>query len=202
MLIATGHFSKARESFLLWRETDPLDAIARAMFVLSQQLGGAEDEAFAEYERGKAITTAWVMADRFMLWQRLASGEIDSPDEIDVPGPISAAARAHFDAPEEALAALHDLYADDANDNISARNEIAAWAAHFGDPHFAFEVMRVVIASNSQNFYAMWRPIMAPVRRLPEFKALVREVGLPAYWNEFGWPEICRQLGGDDFECD
>jgi hypothetical protein len=39
------------------------------------------------------------------------------------------------------------------------------------------------------------------MRQLPEFKAFLREIGIVAHWQEYGWPEICRPLDGDDFAC-
>jgi len=32
--------------------------------------------------------------------------------------------------------------------------------------------------------------------------SFLRGIGIVAHWQEYGWPEICRQLDGDDFECD
>tara|TARA_R110002096_G_scaffold391573_2_gene586456 strand:- start:768 stop:2612 length:1845 start_codon:yes stop_codon:yes gene_type:complete len=34
------------------------------------------------------------------------------------------------------------------------------------------------------------------------FRTWVRETGILAYWQERGFPELCRPLGADDFECD
>lgn len=48
----------------------------------------------------------------------------------------------------------------------------------------------------------LWLPQFKQVRRLPEFKTLLREIGIAAYWQEYGWPAVCRPLPGDDFECD
>ena len=41
------------------------------------------------------------------------------------------------------------------------------------------------------------RPLLADQRA----KALLREYGFEAYWREKGWPELCRPVGADDFEC-
>ena len=40
----------------------------------------------------------------------------------------------------------------------------------------------------------VWLPQLAPMRRLPEFKAYMREIGMVAYWQEYGWPDFCRPL--------
>jgi len=45
-------------------------------------------------------------------------------------------------------------------------------------------------------------PQLAEMRRLPEFMAYLREIGMVDYWKEYGWPDICRPLGKDDFQCD
>lgn len=41
-----------------------------------------------------------------------------------------------------------------------------------------------------------------PVRKTAAFKAWAREMGLVDYWRARGWPEMCRPVGADDFECD
>jgi len=39
------------------------------------------------------------------------------------------------------------------------------------------------------------------VRKLPAFKAVVRELGLVDYWRAFAWSDFCRPLAGEDFVC-
>jgi tetratricopeptide (TPR) repeat protein len=48
----------------------------------------------------------------------------------------------------------------------------------------------------------VWHSTYAPVRKTERFKALMRKVGLVEYWRAKGWPELCRPLGADDFDCD
>jgi hypothetical protein len=82
---------------------------------------------------------------------------------------------------------------------------IATWAAYFGVFALALEALSLTPEEEVRGTFVtlqIWRPVMAGVRRLPEFKALVRDVGLVAYWREWGWPDLCRPMGGDDFECD
>jgi hypothetical protein len=35
------------------------------------------------------------------------------------------------------------------------------------------------------------------LRAHPRFGELVRSIGLPRYWDQFGWPEVCRREGED-----
>jgi TolB-like protein len=48
----------------------------------------------------------------------------------------------------------------------------------------------------------LWRPELAPLRKLERFKVFVRNAGLVDYWRARGWPDLCRPVGTDDFECD
>jgi TolB-like protein len=47
----------------------------------------------------------------------------------------------------------------------------------------------------------LWHPSYAPVRKLERFKSILRAANLIGYWRERGWPEWCRPVGADDFEC-
>ncbi len=47
----------------------------------------------------------------------------------------------------------------------------------------------------------LWLPQLKEMRQLPEFKALLRDIGIVAHWQQYGWPDICRPLGNDDFHC-
>ncbi len=48
---------------------------------------------------------------------------------------------------------------------------------------------------------ALWLPAAGEFRKTPAFKEFIRAARLPEYWREYGWPEHCRPVGDDDFEC-
>ena len=77
------------------------------------------------------------------------------------------------------------------------------WAAYFGDYNMALESLRVENVPDRRFAvaYTIWRPIMAPVRKLPGFKDLVRDLGLVDYWRQFGWGLHCKPVGETDFTC-
>jgi hypothetical protein len=50
--------------------------------------------------------------------------------------------------------------------------------------------------------WTIWLPHMVEVRQLPRFKKFVKDIGLVDYWNQFGWPDLCRPVGDGDFVCD
>jgi len=48
----------------------------------------------------------------------------------------------------------------------------------------------------------IWGQENAPARKAERFKALMHKSGLVDYWRARGWPDMCRPVGADDFECD
>jgi TolB-like protein/tetratricopeptide (TPR) repeat protein len=48
---------------------------------------------------------------------------------------------------------------------------------------------------------AFWHPLVAKMRQLPEFKSLVTDLGLVAYWRKYGWADHCKPSGDQDFSC-
>ena len=73
---------------------------------------------------------------------------------------------------------------------------IAVWAAYYGDTQLALDAML-----RSPDSYTLWSPLMAEVRRQPQFKRIVKKLGLVEYWREFTWADSCQPVGDDDFEC-
>ncbi|MEJ2128728.1 MAG: hypothetical protein P8X81_07760 [Woeseiaceae bacterium] len=47
-----------------------------------------------------------------------------------------------------------------------------------------------------------WFPYPLEFRESPHRKRMMRDMGLPEYWRQHGFPPQCRPLGDDDFECD
>ena len=85
--------------------------------------------------------------------------------------------------------------------NPNQRRNIGLWAGHFGNPMLAFTAMRAALDEQGGLTAYLWLPQLAEMRRLPEFKTYMRETGMVAYWQEYGWPSFCRPLNEHDFEC-
>jgi TolB-like protein/Tfp pilus assembly protein PilF len=47
-----------------------------------------------------------------------------------------------------------------------------------------------------------WTRQFASIRKTERFKAFARNAGLVDYWRARGWPDLCRPVAADDFECD
>jgi tetratricopeptide (TPR) repeat protein len=52
------------------------------------------------------------------------------------------------------------------------------------------------------NTAIFWSPPYQNVRKTARFKAYLRNTGIVDYWRARGWPDLCRPVGADDFECD
>ena len=137
------------------------------------------------------------------FWRVLAEGDAGTAKEIlavpDATYLLGIPAFEHVDDPALGLEELRDLYAQ-ANDPITWGN-IALLAGHYDDPGLAIDAWARTLPAVPDFLQFLWHPIMCDVRREPGFKNLVRDVGLVSYWRESGWPEYCRPLGNEDFEC-
>ena len=57
------------------------------------------------------------------------------------------------------------------------------------------------VGGQGGTFAYLWHPSYAPVRKTERFKLFVRDAGMLEYWRAKGWPEFCRPVAGDDFDC-
>jgi len=154
------------------------------------------------YEFGVELFMPWREATSNWMHWLVGHGELAKASGLPVDDALNRAMLDGLNAPAAALAELRR-----ANDAIGAgspigRRDIGLWAGHFGDPELALDAMRASIDEQSAQMVYVWLPQLAEMRHLPEFKAYLREIGMVDYWKEYGWPEICRPLGRDDFECD
>ena len=133
---------------------------------------------------------------------RLRSGDAAYRHDIIYNQPFYPSLKEHDESSDEVLAELRRLYADEGAPKIF----IPMMAAYFGDPEFAMDVIEKAEKAESSHIYAgledLWSPVMHEVRQLPRFQKIVREVGLVDYWEQFGWPDLCKPIGDGDFVCE
>jgi adenylate cyclase len=198
-----GYLKKSREAIEENRRNDPLNLYVRAEYITTLGLLRDTQGVENENERCKALFgDLWKTYSWGITYHRLGTGEPLSRNEIEYSNPIFNAAKEYLDSPKEGLAKLRQLYSDEKNLSEIDITNISTLAAYFGDPGFAMDSMEKGIKINSKGLFKIWFPVMREVRQLPRFKELIREIGLVDYWKEFGWPDLCRPVGDDDFECD
>lgn len=124
----------------------------------------------------------------------LVSGDL-APGSADAKRFIAVARELGFDA--DALAQPSPVY------GLRVPREVAVALGH------ADAVARTYFADpgsnepggNSPRFW-MWTPKLKHFRQSGAFRQRIRDSGMLDYWREHGWPEKCRPIGEDDFECD
>jgi adenylate cyclase len=198
-----GYLKKSREIYEKLRRNDPLNLDVRSSYVATLGLLRDTQGVENENERCKALFgDEWKDYSWGITYYRLGSGDRVSRDGIEYSTPIFNAAKEYFDSPKDGLAKLHQLYSDENNLGEIDITNISILAAYFGDSEFAMDAMEKGNEINALGLFKIWYPVMTEVRQLPRFKEYVREIGLVDYWKRFGWPDLCRPIGDDDFECD
>jgi TolB-like protein len=203
MYDAVGYFKKSREILEKIRRNDPLYSSSRSFYIVTLGLLGDTQGVENENERCKALFgDMWKFRSFGIAYHRLSTGDPVSSDEIEYSGSIFNAVKEHLDSPRDGLAKLRHLYNDESNLSERDITDISILAAYFGDPEFAMDTMEKSIRKHAGGLFKIWYPVMKEVRQLPRFKEFVREIGLVDYWKEYGWPDLCRPVGDDDFVCD
>jgi TolB-like protein len=61
---------------------------------------------------------------------------------------------------------------------------------------------RVLEAPNLNTLTDFWTRGLKDFRTRPETLQLFREIGLPAYWDLYGWPDQCQRIDVNNFACE
>lgn len=211
---ATG---RAADAFRLtddWVSSDPLSLFASTVKIMFLPYLGRDAELEAELRRsrtlegdptsaertrllhmmGRADTPSSAMRAQFALVAGTASkGSLDDRlfQRIDDPEAMRTELRKAFDNPAEA----------------SSLRLIIQYADGLGDRELAMQALIKAVANPTwrtpyQLGYLLWYPYKTGLRQDPQFKQLVRDIGLVDYWRNTGnWGDFCKATSGDDFEC-
>ena len=64
-----------------------------------------------------------------------------------------------------------------------------------------FETIANQYWGNSPKFW-MWAPALRSFRQSNAFRERARSTGMPTFWREYEWPDLCRAVDDVDFACD
>ena len=180
----------------------PQEPTVLRFLILTNALLDEWPTAVAQYELGMRLFTPWREAENLMRHLRVGRNELEEARAIPTADPINAAMIANLDAPQTALLELRRLYAVTGPTIRMACAPSASGRAISATR--LWRSKRCVRRSTSRaakRFTSGFRSSKKCVS-CPEFKAFLREIGIVEYWQEYGWPDICRPLDGDDFDCD
>ena len=110
------------------------------------------------------------MLNQRMHWL-VGRSEIEEARAITIADPLNAAMLESLDDSQQALAKLRRAYAATDPSNPNRLRDISLWAGHFGDAVLALDAMRAAADKRGNQIAYAWLPQLAPMRRLPEFKA-------------------------------
>jgi adenylate cyclase len=210
--LAVGHLLEARDRLVLQRQRDPLNESAVAFLAAAEDSLGNTQAAIAELERGRQLFQPWTAGNYNAVLTMAGMPETNfrlNPASVgfSFENPAFAPIAANWDDPAAVRQAVRNAYASIDQSiqplwRVLVRIETGALAARFGDPDLALKSFEDTFNSSPEQIYAIWRPVYRDMRKLPRFKQFARDVGLVDYWKQYGWPDLCRPVGENDFECD
>lgn len=194
------------------RRIEPLNAEIGIPLAMAYFLAGRPADALAECDRidsfgevhtnlrGGALMIALSVGDHDEILHR-----IDALVNVDEStGQIHAVMRNLLDDAPAGLAELRRTLSALPSVSLQQFVVIGVWAAYFGDAAMALDAWKNIVAQHGLPTlgHIAWQPLFRDMRRLPDFKVALRDLGLVDYWRATGdWGDFCRPLGDDDFEC-
>jgi tetratricopeptide (TPR) repeat protein len=207
-----ANVGRMREAVSLWHRAAANDKLS---FIDSLNLQSALtsarefEEAEREYERsltlaGDSIEALFLALSRAFLTEPRDKDRLDKAFRAVLAHPLGSSALNRFvhenlDQPERVRARLQQDFASPASSSI----QIALLADWFDDGALAQAGLRRALLEDGMTATSLlWVPLRTGMRSTPEFKNLVRRVGLVDYWRASGnWGDFCQPAGADDFTC-
>lgn len=166
------------------------------------------EEAAAEYQRGKTLGGTNLLADAFelfRLWSRKpmdkAAVEVQAHRVFDnmPPGTTTGITWENWDNTPAAVAALRRSFEQDPSPGIM----YTVVADHYGQPDIVLLALRkTLVERNGPQLFSLWTWNDSGWRSDPKFKDILRDLGMVGYFRSSGkWPDYCKPVGAEDFEC-
>jgi adenylate cyclase len=206
-----GRLADAVREASVARSTDPLSLAVSQSVQYMLDGAGRYDEAEQEFQRSLEITgdhtlpnwwallRSWARADPpHVIRERMQRHISDGPDVM----PFYPEVLDIADDRDRALAVIRSAFAHPACQDQIRLGILAHWAARYGDTEVALAAFRrAFVELGGFTIGNIWFPVQRETRRLPGFKDLVRDLGLPNYWRTTGkWGDFARPVGADDFQ--
>jgi len=92
------------------------------------------------------------------------------------------------------------------SENAMASTVYAALAANGGDHELAIGFIEIEANLSKEHvdhdaLGTSWIDALKPLHNNERFKEIRRKYGLVEYWKNSSWPDFCRPIGENDFEC-
>ena len=223
MIYAMGHLDDTIRLVEQVRAIEPMALYLSRDLQFDYTAARRFPEAEAEYRRGRTLDGNQQSPDYLAFCRQLAGRRPGDPAALR---DLHARLRrdAAFDTPffrdlgvvlddrQAMLALVRKALADDAYaGGPRARHVMANVADALGDAGLTVAAMRKDLeqwegfeagSMAQQPYVVFWNSPYSGVRAHPEFKALLVQAGVVAYWRQTGrWGDGCAPVGADDFQC-
>lgn len=204
LLTNVGRARAAVRYFRRAAELEPLLRRPSIMLASAYTLVGDGERADAELLRGRSL-----LGDRYIsrgneLLRAMTRRDTAAIDALllEDTTPFGVSMRRTLRDSAAALEELHRRLEDAALRSDPFQMRITAhWAAFHRDYPLAVRALREAMRSGLNIFY-IWRPDLAPLRELAEFREMVSDLGLASYWRATGeWGDYCSPATGTEFDC-
>lgn len=211
LLLRTGRIADAYQVMQELEEVDPLQSprdIGNTFILaslgkhdeLKEIIAGEDWSASSDLRRHNLLLMAGIHAgDPVESIRQGLEGIARRPERG--PAEFAGAVLSVLEDPGKARSLLRSWYEDESFQHFCKWDLIPHLAAWFGDTGLVLRVWQDELPINNARTAYIWAPAFAEARSRPEFKELVRQIGLVDYWRTHGWADKCSPAGGDDFEC-
>jgi DNA-binding winged helix-turn-helix (wHTH) protein/TolB-like protein len=207
VMMSVGHADDAVAAMEATLARDPMNQLVASSLLIAYEVLGEKGERRRHWERGEELLGLWSGDFTESILRILEHDKEFLRAEVtpEIPafyGAVWSEGVANLDSPADGLEAMRSLHANPDMLTADKLRLMTVWALHFGDPALALQWFRESVELQATGMLHAWLPAFADLRHEPGFKDLVRDQGLPEYWDRFGWPEFCRPGADHDFECD
>ena len=209
LLVRTGRINAAHGVMMELQEVDPFIGTAITVPPILSALGRHDElrkllptagEESLDFGRRELILMGQVNAGGPASAIR-ESLEVIAQQSERAPSEFAKALLPVFDDKLKARAVLRSWYEDKGFQHFSKWDLIPFMAAWYHDDDLVLRVWRDELPTDMLRTLFIWGPAFAGARSRPEFKALMRDLGLVNYWRAYGWADRCRPVDDVEFEC-
>jgi TolB-like protein len=217
VLMQLGRMREATQLMQRMYAVDPQSLAAGIYVQMGLYVDGKPDLAERQYQQNLTLPGNHAQAH---LWKLLSLLRSSRPDQAAIEtqlstfrksfepdsgnGSLTKVVSVHRD-PNAVRALLRDWYAQHDDNRVVSLELIAMLADAHGDEDLAIQALRRMIVDRGMRpGFLWWYPYSTELRADPQFKEIVRAVGLADYWRKSNnWGDFCKPKPTDnsDFEC-